>query len=133
MPTPTQSIREIVATRHSAARIFECFDIDLCSQAENSLDFPCAELQLSVDQVLEKLANAEAEEKGGLSIDPATLSTERLIQYIVRVHHQYVRQELPRLAEMTIKLARLPLFAAYFSKVPICLTRSLLILLRSNC
>ena len=30
---------------------------------------------------------------------------ERLIQHIVRVHHQCVRQELPRLAEMTQTLA----------------------------
>jgi regulator of cell morphogenesis and NO signaling len=105
MPTSTQSIREIVATQPSAARIFERFDIDLCSQAENSLDCACAELQLSIDQVLEKLANAEAQEEGHLPVDPATLPTERLIQQIVRVHHQYIRQELPRFAEMAQKLA----------------------------
>lgn len=105
MPTATQSIREIVTTQPSAAKVFERFDIDLCLQAENSLDYACAELQLSVDQVLEKLANAEAQEQGGSPIEPATLSTERLIQHIVRVHHQYVRQELPRLAEMAQKLA----------------------------
>ncbi len=105
MPTATQSIREIIATQPSAAKVFERFDIDLCLQAENSLDYACAELQLSVDQVLEKLANAEAQEQGGSPIEPATLSTERLIQHIVRVHHQYVRQELPRLAEMAQKLA----------------------------
>lgn len=105
MPASTQSIREIVATHPSAAMIFERFDIDLCLQAENSLRHACAELQLSVDQVLEKLADAEAQEQGGLPIDPATLSIERLIQHIVRVHHQYVRRELPRLAEMAQKLA----------------------------
>jgi regulator of cell morphogenesis and NO signaling len=105
MPTSTQSIREIVATQPSAARIFERFDIDLCLQTENSLSRACAELQLSVDQVLEKLADAEAQEQGGLPIDPATLSIERLIQLIVRAHHQYVRRELPRLAEAVQKLA----------------------------
>lgn len=105
MPTSTQSIREIVATYPSAARIFERFDIDLCLQAENPLRRACAELQLSVDQVLEKLADAEAQEQGGSPIDPATFSIERLIQHIVRVHHQYVRRELPGLAEMAQKLA----------------------------
>jgi hypothetical protein len=38
-------------------------------------------------------------------VDPASLPIGRLIQHIVRVHHQYVRQELPRLAEMAQKLA----------------------------
>ena len=105
MPTSTQSISEIVSTQPSAAKIFQRFDIDLCSQAEKSLDGACAELQLSVDQVLEKLADAETQELGGPPVDPASLSIGRLIQQIVRVHHQYVRQELPRLAEMAQKLA----------------------------
>lgn len=105
MPTSAQSIREIVATQASAAKVFERFDIDLCLQAENSLDQACAELQLSVDQVLEKLANAVAQEQGDPPVDPATLSVERLIQHIVRIHHQYVRRELPRSAEMAQKLA----------------------------
>ena len=105
MPTSTQSISEIVSTQPSAAKIFQRFDIDLCSQAEKSLDGACAELQLSVDQVLEKLADAETQELGGPPVDPASLSIGRLIQQIVRVHHQYVRQELPRLAEMAKKLA----------------------------
>jgi regulator of cell morphogenesis and NO signaling len=105
MPTSTQSVREIVATQPSAAKVFQRFDIDLCSQAEKSLDGACAELQLSVDQVLEKLADAETQELGGPAVDPACLPIGRLIQHIVRVHHQYVRQELPRLAEMAQKLA----------------------------
>ncbi len=42
---------------------------------------------------------------GALPIDPATLSIERLIQLIVRAHHQYIRRELPRLAEMAQELA----------------------------
>ena len=105
MPTSTQSIREIVATQPSAAKVFHRFDIDLCSQAEKSLDGACAELQLSVDQVLEKLADAETQEHGGSPVDPASLPIGKLIQHIVRVHHQYVRQELPRLAEMAQKLA----------------------------
>ncbi len=70
-----------------------------------SLEGACQELQLSVDQVLEKLADAEAQEGGGEALDPATLSLGRLIQHIVRVHHHRVRRDLPRLAEMASKVA----------------------------
>jgi regulator of cell morphogenesis and NO signaling len=105
MPTATQSIREIVTTQPSAATILQRFEIDLCSQADASLHQACAELQLSVDQVLEKLADAALKEHGAPPADPAELSQRRLIQHIVRVHHQCVRQELPRLAEMAQKLA----------------------------
>jgi regulator of cell morphogenesis and NO signaling len=105
MSTATQSIREIVTRHPAAATILNRFDIDLCLQADLSLEGACHELQLSIDQVLEKLADAESKEGGGLALDPATLSLGRLIQHIVRVHHHRVRQELPRLAEMASKVA----------------------------
>jgi regulator of cell morphogenesis and NO signaling len=105
MPTSTQSIREIVATQSSAAAVLERFDIDLCSHANESLHQACAELQLSVDQVLEKLSDAAAKENGAAPADVASYSLNRLIQHIVRTHHQFVRRELPRLAEMVHELA----------------------------
>ena len=105
MPTPTQSIREIVTQHPFSARVFHRFDIDLCLQADLSLEGACQELQISVDQVLEKLADSEAKEPGGLALDAATLPLARLIQHIVRIHHHCVRQELPRLAEMASKVA----------------------------
>jgi regulator of cell morphogenesis and NO signaling len=105
MSTATQSIREIVSRYPSAATILNRFDIDLCLQADLSLEVACYELQLAIDQVLEKLTDAESKESGTASPDPATLSLGRLIQHIVRVHHHCVRQELPRLAEMAAKVA----------------------------
>jgi len=104
MPSPTQSIREIVTFHPSAASVLHRFDIDLCALGDKSLDEACAEQQLSVDQVLEKLADAEADEGGASPFDPSALPLARLIQHIVRVHHHCVRQELPRLAEMASKL-----------------------------
>lgn len=105
MSTATQSIREIVTQSPYAAKIFHRFAIDLCEQADSSLEAACHELQLSVDQVLEKLADAKVKECGGTAFDPFNVSLGRLIQHIVRVHHHCVRQELPGLAEMASKLA----------------------------
>lgn len=106
MVTATQSIREIAAAHASAAVVFERFEIDLCSLADKSLDRVCAELQLSVDQVLEKLSDAAAGERGAAPADLADRSLGRLIQHIVRTHHQYVRRELPGLVAMGHKLAK---------------------------
>jgi len=105
MCTANQSIREIVTQRPSAATILNRFDIDLCMQADLSLEGACNQLQLSVDQVLEKLADAESKESGAAAPDPETISLGRLIQHIVRVHHHCVRQELPQLAEMAATVA----------------------------
>lgn len=105
MPTATQSIREIVSAEPSAAAVFERFEIDLCSRADAQLERVCAELQLSVDQVLEKLADAELRASGVMAPDLESYSLTRLIQYIVRTHHQTVRQELPRFAELSQRIA----------------------------
>ena len=104
MPTSTQSIRELVSTQSSAAAVLERFEIDICSRADESLNQACAELQLSVDQVLDKLSDAATSEAGEVP-DLASYSLTRLIQHIVRAHHQNVRRELPRLGEMAQKLA----------------------------
>ncbi|HEY2471880.1 MAG TPA: DUF542 domain-containing protein [Terracidiphilus sp.] len=105
MPTATQSIREIVTAEPSAVAVFERFEIDLCSRADAQLERVCAELQLSVDQVLEKLADAESRANGTIVPDLESYSLTRLIQYIVRTHHQTVRQELPRFAELSQRIA----------------------------
>jgi regulator of cell morphogenesis and NO signaling len=105
MPTAAKSVREIVSTQPTAAAILLRFAIDLCSQAEMPLEDACAELHLSVDQVLEKLADADNRVIGAPAVDLAGLSAGRLIRHIVRVHHQRVRQELPKFAEMARKLA----------------------------
>lgn len=105
MPTATQSIREIVTAEPSAAAVLERFEIDLCSQGEADLERVCNELQLSVDQVLEKLADAESQAHGAIVPDLERYSLTRLIQHIVRTHHQTVRQELPRFVELSRRIA----------------------------
>jgi regulator of cell morphogenesis and NO signaling len=105
MPIATQSIREIVNAEPSAAAVLERFEIDLCSRADARLERVCAELQLSVDQVLEKLADAESQARGAVVPDVESYSLSRLIQYIVRIHHQTVRQELPRFTDLSQRIA----------------------------
>ena len=105
MATATQSIREIVAASPSAAAVFERFEINLCTQSNAELARVCAELQLSMDQVLEKLADAESQAGGGWAAEIENASLTRLIQDIVRTHHQTVRRELPRVAELSARIA----------------------------
>jgi len=104
MLSSSQTIREITSHQPSALALFERFEIDVCSQADKSLREACSELQLSLDQVLEKLQECSDRESGAGPGDPATLSCAHLIQHIVRVHHQHLRQNLPRLVRYARKL-----------------------------
>src|SRR5215469_472094 len=100
MATATQSIREIISSHPTAAAILQRFDIDVCAHANESLIEACAEMQLSLEQVLEKLRDGATGGDGLHCGHPTEMSPGRLIQYIVRVHHRNVRQELPRLTEI---------------------------------
>lgn len=106
MATANQSIREIISSQPSAAAILNRFDIDICAHADESLCQACADLQLSLEQVLEKLENGTANLEGLEAPDLSGASASRLIQHIVRVHHNNVRRELPRLADLAHKVAR---------------------------
>lgn len=104
MLSSSQTIRDIASHQPSAIFLFERFEIDVCSQADKSLKDACSELQLSLDQVMEKLQKSQNHESGAEPHDPAPLSCSLLIQHIVRVHHQHVRQNLPRLVRYVRKL-----------------------------
>ena len=104
MATATQSIREIVSSHPTAAAILQRFDIDVCGQANESLNEACASLQLSLEQVMEKLEDA-APQDGMHRANPSAFTPSRLIQHIVRVHHKNVRQELPQLVELAHTVA----------------------------
>lgn len=106
MATATQSIRQIINSQPTAAAILQRFEIDVCSHADESLREACAELQLSVEQVLDKLQHNAAIEAGAEHANPAEFSPSRLIQHIVRNHHHNVRQKLPALVELAHNVAK---------------------------
>jgi len=95
MLSSSQSIRDIASNQPSAVALFERFEIDVCSLADKSLKEACSELQLSLDQVLEKLQECRDRDNG--FCDPAALSCVLLIQHIVRAHHLRIRKDLPSL------------------------------------
>jgi hypothetical protein len=64
MFNPSQSIRDIADNQPSAVALFERFEIDVCYLADKSLKETCSELQLSLDQVLEKLQEDRDSESG---------------------------------------------------------------------
>ena len=105
MPTPNQPMCEIVSQHSSAAAVLLRFDIDARTHASETLERACADAQLSVEQVLERLDEAASKQDGASDADPSSYSLTRLIQYIVRIHHRTGRQELPRLITTAQTLA----------------------------
>jgi regulator of cell morphogenesis and NO signaling len=99
-----RTVREIALEQPSSIRVFERFGIDYCCGGRKSLAQACEESQLSIDQVTEKLREAS-----GVNDDEdlgqwQSASLAKLIQYIVRRHHTFVRQEIPRLRVLAEKV-----------------------------
>lgn len=93
----SQSIRQITAEQPSTLKVFERFKIDARSEGDKSLKEVCDDLQLSIEQVVEKLTEAESHESGQREFDPKDLTLAQIIQHIVRTHHHRIRRELPSL------------------------------------
>lgn len=103
--SPDQTVREIALADPSMIRVFERFGIDYCCGGRKPLAQSCQELQLSLEQVMEKLTEAQgtASAKDQNNWQEAPLAD--LITHIVRTHHTRVRQELPRLMTLSAKAA----------------------------
>lgn len=102
--TPEQTVRNIALTSPTSIRIFERFGIDYCCGGNRPLAESCKELQLSLDQVIEKLEEAQSS-KDDAPVDWQNASLCNLISHIVRTHHTRVRQELPRMITLSRKVA----------------------------
>ncbi len=103
--SPDQTVREIALADPSLIRVFERFGIDYCCGGRKPLAQSCQELQLSLEQVMEKLAEAQGTASAKEQNNWQEARLANLITYIVRNYHARVRQELPRLLGLSAKVA----------------------------
>lgn len=104
-PLSERTVGEIVAERPSQARVFQAFGIDFCCQGGRTLREACTIKGIEIQSVLEQLEAVNAE-KIEPENNPALLPPVELIQYIVETHHEYLRNELPRLQAMSERVAK---------------------------
>lgn len=102
--TLEKTVREIATEAPATIRVFEKFGIDYCCGGRKPLDQACVELQLSSEQVLEKLTEAVRQPAEAEGIPWQTEPLTRLVQHIIDKHHAYVRQELPRIEQLSGKV-----------------------------
>ncbi len=99
-----KTIREIAIENPSTIRVFERFGIDYCCGGRKPLQQACDELRLSFDQVSEKIAEVMNADTPGTGPSWDDVSLAKIIQIIVRKHHVFTRQELPRLKALAAKV-----------------------------
>lgn len=102
--TSETTVGEIVRALPNRARVFENLGIDYCCGGKKPLGEVCRNKRLDPATVLAMLAALEGTPESSTA-DPDAMSLSELCNHIERVHHDYLREELPRLDFMTRKVA----------------------------
>lgn len=100
---PDVRVADLVLEEPTRARVFEHFGIDYCCGGRVPLEQACAERGVELAAVLEALA--EPLVPGPEDVDWTASSLAELVDHVVRVHHGYLRAELPSLAPLVEKVA----------------------------
>jgi regulator of cell morphogenesis and NO signaling len=101
----TSTIGDLAVTIAGATRVFEALGIDYCCGGNRRLDEVCRASNLTLEQVIGSLA--EAEESSAAkpqSADWQQASLASLQAYIVDYHHAFTRKELNRLEPLLQKV-----------------------------
>lgn len=103
--TSETQVRDIACAQPSSVRVFEKAGIDYCCGGARKLSDVCAANDLSVDELLQRLQQAEAEaQKVGDGEDWNLKPLWVLIRHIVEKHHAYVRENDVRLQALIEKV-----------------------------
>ena len=102
---PDTTVGDLVAARPSRSRVLDRYGIDYCCGGQRTLEEAARESGVAVEELTTALADADA----GTSDDEPdlrTLSLAALIRDITGRHHAFLREELPRLTELTAMVHR---------------------------
>jgi regulator of cell morphogenesis and NO signaling len=101
--TDQRTVGEIAAEYPATVRVFQRHNIDFCCGGKLPLREACESRGVAAEQVLQELAEATSGRPAG-STDWNTAPLAGLIDHIVTTHHEYLKSELPRLADMLGKV-----------------------------
>lgn len=100
-----RTVGEVVAEDYARASTFRQFGIDFCCGGDRTVEDACGRSGVAVEEV-EAAILASTERAGRGWPDVRAWDAAFLAQYIVQVHHQYVREALPTLLQFSQKVAK---------------------------
>ncbi len=103
-PTVNDRVGSLAAKIPQASRVFARHHIDYCCGGNLSLVDACAAANVDAEKVLQEIKDELARDHNEIIADD--LSLEDLIKHIQKTYHEPLREELPRLEEMALKVAR---------------------------
>ncbi|MCD6062432.1 MAG: ric [Flavipsychrobacter sp.] len=101
----SETIGEIASKDMRKAQLLKKLGIDFCCGGKRSLEEACIDKGLDVHRVKEELQNAERATQAGPNLDFNSWTLSFLADYIINVHHTYVKESTQLLGELSEKVA----------------------------
>lgn len=98
-----KTVREIAGQHADSYKIFHKYGIDFCCGGKRLLSDVCEEKGIEISVIANDFMTLEKIPSDQKDWNTETL--ENLINHIVDTHHQYLRDDLPRLFHLTQKVA----------------------------
>lgn len=98
-----KTVREIAGQHADSYKIFHKYGIDFCCGGKRLLSDVCEEKGIEISAIANDFVALEKTPSDQKDWNTGTL--ENLINHIVDTHHQYLRDDLPRLFHLTQKVA----------------------------
>lgn len=99
-----QSLAQIVNNDHRTAAILEKYHLDFCCKGKRTLADACKEGAVAPEQVLTDLENIPQVPDKSIASRFDQFSLAQLCDYIVNMHHNYVRSEMPSISQYLVKV-----------------------------
>ncbi|TVP42292.1 MAG: iron-sulfur cluster repair di-iron protein [Gemmatimonadales bacterium] len=97
-------VGEIVAEDYGRAAVLRSYGIDFCCGGGRPLDEACT--RRNADPVEVEAAIRAHDARKTAEVDPAPANPGELVDHIERVHHAWVRENLPALRHFTTRVAK---------------------------
>jgi regulator of cell morphogenesis and NO signaling len=101
-----KTIGEMVAEDYRKAEVFKRNGIDFCCGGKKTVAEVCQQKGIDPGKLASELKALEQPSGGGDTYDINQWPLPLLIDYIVGIHHRYVRETMPRISEYAQKVAR---------------------------
>lgn len=101
-----KTVAELVASDFRTANVFKKYGIDFCCGGKRTLAEVSKKEDVDLDRLEDDLKTIETSPAETPHLDFNQWEIDFLSDYIVNVHHKYVRENIPPLLEYTQKVAR---------------------------
>jgi len=105
-PFADRAVGDLVSEDYRFAEVFKRHGIDFCCGGGRTVRKACSKKNISPDVLEQEYHELTDRAPTGIDDPVHHMDAEQLMQHIQRVHHGYVRRNLPLLQELTTKVAR---------------------------